>query len=141
MKTSQRVCKISSDIRNGGPLLTKDENNFNANETKDKLTAKDETHIRDSTHEVSSQTLDYISIEDGEGEDSETMLITGHFNPKRVKIDIDKVHPSILNSGNRNSNMNYDTIDEQGFISRFQTQLSRQELMIKDLVSKLNKAV
>lgn len=44
-----------------------------------------------------------FSIFDGEGEDAETMLVTGHYNPNRVKVDMSKVLPSILYSGDQNN--------------------------------------
>ena len=140
LKTNKGVS--GTKMENEIPQLRQDENpgSLDSNEFDTEATAKSRRYLRSSTHDFSSQTLNCISIEDGEGEDSETMLITGHFNPNRVKIDIDKVHPSILNSGVRNpSNINCETIDEQGYLSRFQSQLSRQEVMIKDLVLRFDK--
>jgi CRP-like cAMP-binding protein len=64
-----------------------------------------------------------FSIVDGDGEDAETMLVTGHYNPNRFKVDRNKVRPSILFSG-ENSNT----------VSRLEIQLRRQEVMIARLI-------
>jgi len=58
-----------------------------------------------------------FSIVDGDGEDTETMLVTGHYNPNRVRA-------SILNSSGDHSNT----------LSRLERQLIRQEVMIARLI-------
>ena len=65
-----------------------------------------------------------FTIVDGEGEDTETMLVTGHYNPYRVKVDISKVLPSILNSG-----------DHSPTLSRLEIQLVQQGQMLQQLIS------
>jgi hypothetical protein len=95
----------------------------------------------EGTNDTSAQTFDYITIEDGEGEDAETMLITGHFNPNRVKININKVHPSILNSGHRNNTLHSAQPEELEALQRFEKRIIRQDMLMKDLLSKVDRLI
>ncbi len=76
---------------------------------------------------------DSIYIEDGEEEDAETMLVTGHFNPNTVKVDIKKVHPIILNSGKLHSSSTLLT-----HLSKIDERLDVQEEMMKSILSKMD---
>ena len=64
-----------------------------------------------------------FSIVDGAGEDTETMLVTGHFNPNRVKVDINRVRPSVLNRE-----------DHCSILTRLERKLIHQEEMIARLI-------
>jgi len=68
-----------------------------------------------------------FSIIDGDGEDTETMLVTGHYNPDRVKVDISRVRPSLLNRG-----------DHSSILTRLERKLVHQEEMITHLVNTVN---
>lgn len=72
-----------------------------------------------------------IRIEDGDGEDAETMRVTGHFNPDRVVVDMNKVYPSILNSGHQAR----ETVGDQ--ILQLDGRLQMQDTLIRKLLSKL----
>jgi hypothetical protein len=76
---------------------------------------------------------DFVYFEDGESEDAETMLVTGHFNPNQVTVDIDKVNPIILNNGKS------DTIPTsyKNHLSKIEECLKGQEEMIKLMLSKM----
>ena len=60
--------------------------------------------------------------------DDQTRLVTGGYIPKRMAIDMSKVHPSILNSGK-------DEISQTKLASK----LDEQNLLIKKLTDKLEK--
>lgn len=72
-------------------------------------------------------TLNPFRIMEGDGEDSETMLITGHYNPNRVKLDdLNKVLPSILNNG-----------DHSDTLSRLEDRISKQEELLTTLINSI----
>jgi hypothetical protein len=82
-------------------------------------------HIRNST--ANKNTLNPFRIMEGDGEDSETMLITGHYNPNRVKLDdLNKVLPSILNNG-----------DHSDALSRLEDRILQQEELLKTLINSI----
>ena len=71
--------------------------------------------------------LNPFRIMEGDGEDSETMLITGHYNPNRVKLDdLNKVLPSILNNG-----------DHSDTLSRLEDRILEQEELLTTLISSI----
>ncbi len=90
---------------------------------------------RNAPGKVVSQdgSIDFIHFEDGEGEDAETMLVTGHFNPNKVAVDIKKVHPIILNGGKLDTNPS----SYEKHLSDIDERLKGQEEMIKSLLSKM----
>ena len=72
---------------------------------------------------------DSICFENCEEEDAETMLITGHFNPKTATVDIKKVHPTILNSGK---------LDSASFELRLKKVEERLDDMMKSILTKID---
>ena len=83
---------------------------------------------RDGRH-LSSRISD--SVKDIDDED-EQMRVTGHFNPNRSVVDINKVHPSILKNGG---------IDQynpsKDFLLSLDAQLCVQDRMIRTILAKL----
>lgn len=79
------------------------------------------------------ESLGFVHFEDDEGEDAETMLVTGHFNPNKVTVDIKKVHPIILNSGKLDASA---LVYEKHF-SNIDERLKQQEDMLKSLLYKM----
>ena len=72
--------------------------------------------------------------DDGDGEDAETMFVTGHYNPKKVTIDIKKVHPTILHSG-KNIASTPKIYEKQ--LSKIEERLEAQEDMMRRILSKM----
>lgn len=73
-------------------------------------------------------------------EDSETMRIAGNFSPGRSVVDISKVHPSILNTGQMRGPLGRGrqfTAPEQERIIRMDAKLSQQDEMMRQLIAKM----
>jgi CRP-like cAMP-binding protein len=76
---------------------------------------------------------DSAYFNDCDGEDVETMLVTGHFIPDKVMLDIKKVHPTILNGGNVDSS----SCSMNKKLRKIETQLLIQEHLMKSILSKM----
>ena len=65
--------------------------------------------------------------------EEETMRVTGHFSPERSVVDINKVYPSILNTGNHLNQ--YVQADEH--MQRLDARLRKQDDTMQQILSKL----
>lgn len=128
-------------------IMNTNRNRANTNGSSDVEAGRSRSRISKSDHSENSDSslskdypqkhvvtnYDSIYIEDGEEEDAETMLVTGHFNPNIVKVDIKKVHPIILNSGKLHSSSTLLT-----HLSKIDERLDVQEEMMKSILSKMD---
>lgn len=148
--SNREVSKIIDDIARRSTrkmnvvdqLPARTRKRINSNGTNDLETGRKQDDS-DSSHtqspEITPRKLiqdkdNYICFEDCEGEDAETMRVTGHFNPNRVTVDINKVHPTILNSGKLDSS----PTSFQKKLSKIDERLKAQAEVMKLILSKMD---
>lgn len=90
-----------------------------------------ESHSRIQTLVESSDQNDIESVLNYKADepiDDQTRFVTGSYNPRHMTIDVSKVHPSILNSGN-----------DRNTQAKLESKLDEQYILMKKLTDKLEK--